>query len=52
MSIPFNRHFVKILVKLSERSSIVKLPGNVPPAMVYFFRLIVWPRVYSVAILF
>ena len=34
-----------------EGSSIVKLPGDVPPARVYFFGLLVWPRVYFLAIL-
>ena len=29
-----------------HRSSIVKVPGNVPPARKYFFGLLVWPRVF------
>ena len=32
-------------------SSIVKVPGDVPPARVYFFGLLVQPRVYFLAIL-
>ena len=32
-------------------SSIVKVPGEGPPIRVYFFGLLVWPRVYFLAIL-
>ena len=32
-------------------SSIVKVPGDVPPARVYFFGLLVLPRVYFLTIL-
>ena len=32
-------------------SSIVKVPGDVPPTRVYFFGLLVYPRVYFLAIL-
>ena len=32
-------------------SSIVKVPRDVPPARVYFFGLLVYPRVYILAIL-
>ena len=31
-------------------SSIVKVPGDVPPTRVYFFGLLVKPRVYFLAI--
>ena len=32
-------------------SSIIKVPGDAPPTRVYFFGLLVWPRVYFLAIL-
>ena len=31
--------------------TMVKVPGDVPPTTVYFFRLLVWPRIYFLAIL-
>ena len=34
-----------------EGSSIVKVPGDVPPATVYFFGLLVYSRVYFLATL-
>ena len=32
-------------------SSIVRVPGDVPPVRIYFFRLLIGPRVYFLAIL-
>ena len=34
----------------TECSSIVKVPGDVPPARVYLFGLLVLPRIYFLAI--